>query len=242
MPGGCEDPRLVYINGTFYLTYSAYDGKTARLAMAISKDLHSWDKVGPLFPEDQWETFSPHQEYRHLFPRGWSKSGAILNQPINSYYWMYFGDTYIWAAYSKDPRKWDVVEEPVLSPRLGLFDSQLVEPGPPPLIIPEGIWLGYNGADSNLRYSFGQALFDLNDPRKLVRRSTQPLLVPSTEQEIEGQVQKVVFGEGLVRYKGRWFLYYGMADSRIGVAFADEDDISAIKLAVKSSSHLSIFL
>ena len=223
IPGGCEDPRLVRIDDTFYMTYTAYDGKVARLSMAMSKDLYSWTKLGPLFPDDIWEKIFASDEYRHLFPRGWSKSGAILDQKVNGYYWMYFGDTHIWVANSRDLRKWDVVQGPVLSPRSGLFDAHLVEPGPPPRMYPEGIWLGYNGADLNLRYSFGQALFAADNPTKLIRRCTRPLLEPTNEFEIMGQVPKVVFGEGLVNFQGKWLLYYGMADSRVGVVCATND-------------------
>jgi len=219
--GGCEDPRLVRIAGTFYLTYTAYDGKIARLAMARSKDLYAWEKLGPVFRDEQWERFFPKEEHRQLFARGWSKSGAILDQPVNGLYWMYFGDTHIWAACSKNLASWEVVEEPAISPRAGLFDSRLVEPGPPPLLRPEGIWLGYNSADKNTRYTFAQALFDRDDPAKLLRRSDQPLLEPENVYETEGQVAQVVFGEGLVNFKGQWLLYYGMADSRVGVATSD---------------------
>lgn len=201
IPGGCEDPRVVFIDGIFYMTYTAYDGETARLAMAVSRDLHNWEKRGPLFPE-----------------RNWTKAGAILPQPINGFYWMYFGDTHIWAAYSEDLKRWEVIEEPVLSPRDGYFDSHLVEPGPPPLITPEGILLIYNSANDKHRYSIGQCLFALDDPKRLLRRSPRPLLEPTTAPEKEGQLPQVVFGGGLVQFNGKWFLYYGMADACIGVA------------------------
>ena len=221
MPGGCEDPRLTHIDGTFYLTYTAYDGKTARLSMAASPDLRNWEKLGPVLDDDQWELYFPNEEHRALFPRGWSKSGAMLPKKVDGHYWMYFGDTHIWAAYSADLRHWDVAQGPVLSPRPGLFDSRLVEPGPPPVVLPGGIWLGYNSADTELRYAFGQALIAPDNPTEVLRRCIRPLLEPTTAEETDGQVDQVVFGEGLVMFKGKWFLYYGMADSRIGVAIAD---------------------
>jgi predicted GH43/DUF377 family glycosyl hydrolase len=223
IPGGCEDPRLVSIDGVFYLTYTAFDGRIARLAMATSGDLRQWEKWGPIFPDSDWERFFPIESHRRLFPRGWCKSGAILAQPVNDFHWMYFGDTHIWAAYSRDLRHWDVVAEPVLSPRPGRFDARLVEPGPPPLMTSEGIWLGYNGADDGLRYCFGQALFAGDNPTRVIGRSTRPLLEPETPDELMGSVPQVVFGEGLVRFNGRWLLYYGMADSRIGVATCESD-------------------
>jgi predicted GH43/DUF377 family glycosyl hydrolase len=218
--GGCEDPRVVRINDIFYMTYTAYDRKIARLAMATSRDLRTWEKTGLLFPEERLERAFTHKQHC-LFGGGWSKAGAIIPEQINGYYWIYFGDTYIWLAYSKDLKNWEVREEPVLSPRPGYFDSQLVEPGPPPVLLPEGIWLGYNSADTGLRYAFGQALFSLDDPSKLLRRCTRPLLRPTTKEERGGQVPNVVFAGGLVEFRGKLFLYYGMADTRIGVAIAE---------------------
>jgi beta-1,2-mannosidase len=208
VPGGCEDPRIVRIGNRFYMTYTAYDGQTARVALAVSSDLKTWDKWGPLFPE-----------------RGWTKSAAILAQPINGRYWMYFGDTNLWAAYSKDLERWTVIDEPVLSPRKDYFDNKLVEPGPPPIVTPQGILLIYNSADQQLRYAVGQCLFALDTPQRLIQRSDRPLLEPETAEEIAGRVPQVVFAEGLVRFKGRWLLYYGMADTRIGIAMAELNSI-----------------
>ena len=201
---GCEDPRVVKVDDHFYLTYTAYDGETARLALATSKDLRVWEKRGLLFPD-----------------RGWTKSGAILAAPIGGKYWMYLGDSNIWAAHSPNLLDWTVVEEPLLRPRPGRFDSHLAEPGPPPILTADGILLLYNGADDGLRYTAGQVLFDKQDPARAISRSETPYLTPSVELEYTGQVPNVVFVEGLVSFKNRWFLYYGMGDSGIGVAVCE---------------------
>lgn len=200
-PGGCEDPRVVLINDRFYLTYTAYDGETARLALASSEDLRTWQKHGLVFPN-----------------RGWTKSGAILTTPVNGQYWMYFGDTNLWAATSTDLINWTVIEEPVLRPRPGFFDSRLVEPGPQPVMTDDGILLLYNAADSALVYATGQALFDPTDPTRLLARTDTPFMTPTTILEQTGQVPNVVFIQGLVDFKGRSLLYFGMGDSGIGVA------------------------
>ena len=205
LPGGAEDPRIVKIDDTFYLTYTAYDGKNARLALASSTDLHTWEKHGILFPQLEW-----------------SKSGAIHTTPVDGEYWMYFGDTDIWAAHSENLIEWTLIEEPVLKRRSGMFDSRLVEPGPPPLLTEDGILLLYNGADQDLVYRSGQALFDPADPTKLLKRSDTPFLEPDAQLEREGQIANVVFIEGLVQYKGTWYLYFGMGDSGIGVAILEE--------------------
>lgn len=201
LPGGCEDPRIVKIDDTFYLTYTAYDGKNARLALASSRDMKQWKKHGLVFPDLEW-----------------SKAGAILPNKVNGKYWMYFGDTSIWAAHSEDLIHWTMIEEPVLKPRKGNFDSRLVEPGPPPMLTDDGILLLYNAADEDLVYETGQVLFDRDDPTKVIARTDSSFLKPETRLEQEGQIPNVVFIEGLVHFKDRWFLYYGMGDSGIGVA------------------------
>ena len=124
LPGGCEDPRIVKAEGRYWLTYTGYDATNARLCLASSADLKTWEKHGVLFPELEW-----------------SKSGAILDVPIDGQYLMYFGDTHLWLARSTDLVRWQRLDpEPVLSPREGSFDSRLVEPGPPPLLTDEGIF------------------------------------------------------------------------------------------------------
>lgn len=233
-PGGCEDPRVVRINGVCHITYTGYDGKVARMSMAKAKDadyLH-WEKIGePLLDESQIAKLRNSSNA----PPGWFKSGAIYSEAINGNYWMFLGDKNIHAAVSRDLRRWNVVDEPIVSPRDGFFDSFLVEPGTPPELLPEekrlrspeGIWLGYNSArktESGLRYAFGAVLLDPANPTKVLRRTALPLLEPSTHDERHGNEPNVVFGEGLVRFGGKWFLYYGMADERIGVAVAEDLD------------------
>ena len=87
----------------------------------------------------------------------------------------------------------------------------------------------YNGANHPTRgdptlapfgYQPGQALFDPNDPASCIARATQPFLRPDTDDDRVGQVDNVCFAQGLVLFDDRWFLYFGMADSKIGCATA----------------------
>jgi predicted GH43/DUF377 family glycosyl hydrolase len=151
---------------------------------------------------------------------------------IQGKYWMYFGDTDLFMATSEDLINWQPVLEnndlkSVLKPRPDKFDSRLVESGPFALITEKGILLIYNGmnrdegGDPNLSkgaYCGGQALFDLQDPTKLIDRVEENFIKPDRAYELEGQVNQVCFLEGLVFFKGKWFLYYGTADSKIAVA------------------------
>ncbi len=232
--GGCEDPRVVQAeDGRYVLTYTAYDGKTARLCVATSPDLQHWQKRGLAFGGK----YKDH----------WSKSGAVLCRRegdgitavrVGGKYWMYWGDTHIYAATSTNLVNWFPLEDPagklrpVFGPRPGKFDSRLVEPGPFALLEKEGIVLIYNSM--NLAkdaagyypalppgtYTAGQVLLDAKDPAKVVSRTDTYFMKPDKPYELTGQVNNVVFLEGLVHFGNKWFLYYGTADSKIAAAVA----------------------
>ena len=77
------------------------------------------------------------------------------------------------------------------------------------------------GGDASIAagaYCAGQALFDKNNPSQLLDRLEKNFLMPDKPYEISGQVNQVCFIEGMVPYQGKWFLYYGTADSKIAVA------------------------
>jgi predicted GH43/DUF377 family glycosyl hydrolase len=214
--GGVEDPRLVKIGPTFYLTYTAYDGRNAQLALATSPDLRRWERRGVIMPANvgRWNV-------------KWTKAGAILAEPVRGLYWMYYmadaaaGPDQMGVAYSTDLLQWtEALDAPVLGRRPGRFDSRVVEPGPPPLMTSEGILLVYNGADDGLVYRTGWVLFDRDEPTRVLARSDTPIFEPERGWERVGQVPNVVFVEGLVRDGPRWLFYYGGADMHIGVAEA----------------------
>jgi beta-1,2-mannosidase len=214
LPGGCEDPRVVEIGGTYYMTYTGYDGKSARLCLATSRNLLRWTKHGPLFPDFVTRPLK----------KPWSKSGAILTKRLKGKYFMYFGDKDIYWATSTDLIHWThgPVDEPVMRPQAGTYTEELLEPGPPPLITENGqILLIHNAAakapDRKLIYRAGQALIDPAKPTQELARLTTPFLVPETPEETEGQVNNVVFVEGLVAWKGEWLMYYGQGDAGVGV-------------------------
>jgi predicted GH43/DUF377 family glycosyl hydrolase len=214
--GGVEDPRLLEIGHTFYLTYTGYNKKDAQLCLAKSKDLLHWQRLGVILPA-----------YQGKWNRGWTKSGAIVSEKIDGRYWMYWLGTaadktdQMGISSSRDLLHWtEETDAPVLPRRAGKFDSRVVEPGPPPLLTPEGIVLIYNGADDSLVYRTGIAIFDRRDPRKLLYRSDAPVFQPDRNWEKVGQVPNVVFVEGMVKRGGAWLFYYGGADKFVGVATA----------------------
>lgn len=232
--GGVEDPRVVESeDGRYMMTYTSYDGKVARLCLASSADLQSWQKHGLVLGNGKYKDT-------------WSKSGAIvckrvgermIAERINGKYWMYWGDTNLYMATSEDLIHWQPVENmhgellEVLQPRAGYFDSRLVESGPYAMLTDKGILLIYNGMNAEAfqdvsmkagTYSAGQALFDTSNPVKLLDRTATNFFMPDKPYEHSGQVNEVVFLEGLVWFKGKWYLYYGTADSKIAVAVSEK--------------------
>lgn len=237
-PGGIEDPRIVESeDGIYVLTYTQWNRKVPKLAVATSKDLVNWKKHGPVF-----------QNYKKgVYHEKETKSGAIVTElkndklvaaKINGKYWMYYGVPLIWLATSSNLIDWEPVETyegklaPVLSPRPGYFDSWLVEAGPPPLLTEKGIVVLYNAGNSqnigvkelgNRIYTGGQALFDPNEPWKLLDRTHKPFIKPELPFEKSGQYKDgTTFLEGLVLHHGTWYLYYGTADSMVGVVTAKQ--------------------
>jgi len=234
-PGGCEDPRIVETEkGNYVLLYTSWNRDVARLSVATSADLLHWKKQGPAFLK----------AYDGKFLNTWSKSGSVVTQQkngrfiaakVNGKYWMYWGEGPVYLASSTDLVNWVPVTDsnknllPVLTARKNMFDSHVVEPGPPAIITPKGILLLYNGknattddADPQLPkgiYCGGQALFDVHHPEKLLERCSTYFIKPDLPHEISGQYAAgTTFIEGLVYFKKQYFLYYGTADSMVGVA------------------------
>lgn len=237
-PGGCEDPRIaVTEDGLYVMMYTSWNRKVPRLSVATSRDLVHWTKHGPAFAEAWDGRFAETQ----------SKSGSIVTTlaggrqviaKIGGKYLMYWGEHMVNLAESEDLIHWTpLVNEDgslkgILFPREGYFDSALTECGPPAILTDRGILLLYNGknrkdekGDSRYpggTYAAGQVLFDAAQPDSVLERLDVPFFRPTEPFEKSGQyVDGTVFIEGLTYFKGKWYLYYGCADSYVGVAVCD---------------------
>ena len=223
--GGCEDQRLVEMeDGTYVLTYTQWNRKLPRLAIATSRDLRAWTKHGP--------AFSGADRDRH------SKSGAIvcalkndrlIAAKVNGKYVMYWGEQNISCAVSDDGIHWDAGDV-VLPKREDMFDASITEGGPSAVLTDDGIVVIYNGSargnyplsDIRNRYAAGCAIFDADDTKRCLARTDEPFFKPEASYELSGQyVAGDIFFEGMVYFKGKWFIYYGAADSCVAVAVAD---------------------
>ncbi|MBU6426736.1 hypothetical protein KGQ27_00635 [Patescibacteria group bacterium] len=203
---GLEDPRITKIGDTFYMAYAAYDGKLPRLCTAESKDLAIWHKQGIAFKN--FDFISTDGRFWGLKGEGkfrvnaatkkqknnWSKSGAIFPEKINNKYWMIFNDPTIWIANSDDAINWNLaVKEPLIYSRTStdLFDNLYVEVGPPPIKTNRGWFVMYHGINELHQYQLGFVLLELNNPLKVIYRSSGPIFGPREEYELGGMVDIV---------------------------------------------------
>lgn len=237
-PGGCEDPRVVMTeDGTYVMLYTMWNRKQARLGVATSRDLITWEKHGLAFGK----------AYDGRFANDFSKSASIVTKvvdgvqtvaQIDGKYYMYWGEQWVNVATSDNLIDWTpMLDEKgellkVIEPREGYFDSMLTECGPPAVMTDDGILLMYNGknmdgekGDVNYTansYCAGQVLFSKENPTEVIDRLDFPFFIPEADFEKSGQYPAgTVFIEGLVLHNGKWHLYYGCADSRVSVAIYD---------------------
>ncbi len=235
-PGGVEDPRIVESDdGTYILTYTQWNRKTYDIGIATSHDLLTWKKFGPAFG-----TIGKYAGLQY-------KSAGILTRlvgnrliaaRVNGKYWMYWGEIHVGLATSLDLIHWTPVEDAqgnpltLLEPRRGKFDSALPEVGPPPVLLSDRIVMLYNGKNATTggdpklpaeTYSVGEASFAAGNPARLLQRTDEPVFRPERVWERIGQYSAgTTFAEGLVFFGNKWLLYYGSADSLVGVATASD--------------------
>ncbi|HEX3987677.1 MAG TPA: glycoside hydrolase family 130 protein [Acidobacteriaceae bacterium] len=235
-PGGVEDPRIVESgDGIYVLTYTQWNRKTYSVGIATSRDLVHWTKHGPAFLDAEGGKYA-QLKYKSAGIVTELRDGRLVATRIEGKYWMYWGEGAIHLATSPDLIHWTPVEDKhgtpveVLRPRPGRFDSSFPETGPPPVLTSRGIVVLYNGKNANSggdpglapsTYAVGEALFDAKNPAKLLARTDNPVLEPTMPWERSGQyVAGTTFAEGLVAFHGQWVLYYGCADSFVGVVTA----------------------
>jgi predicted GH43/DUF377 family glycosyl hydrolase len=161
---------------------------------------------------------------------GHSKSGAIFpERNSDGKYMMIFGDSFLCVAESDDLIHWRARPfNEHFATGVHPWENRLLEPGPAPIKTRDGRWiLVYNVATTGAagyrsdQYSITQMLIDLDHLHQgPLARLDRPSVTVSAQNERLGQVNEVVFCEGMVQFKGTWFLYYGQGDSQLGVATA----------------------
>lgn len=214
---GVEDPRIVRMGNLFYVTYTAasrYREQNADAEHTETTDFPWRVRIGLTVTED----FRTFLRFGILLPDRDDKDGTLFPERIVSRYGLLHRlPPDIWIATSTDLRHWEQ-HRVVLRTRPGLWDESKVGAGPPPVRISQGWLLLYHGVDHHRVYRAGFALLDGKDPSRVLGRSLHPALEPRAPWELKGHVPRVVFPTGMVVRGDTLLVYYGAADTTVGVA------------------------
>jgi predicted GH43/DUF377 family glycosyl hydrolase len=204
---GVEDPRITRIDDTFYMTYTAYSERGMRVSLAASSNLIAWERLGIILPnEDNKDAV--------LFPEKVGEHYVLLHRRPPD----------IWIACSNDLLHW-TDHRVIMRPRPGTWEAQKIGAAGPPVKTDHGWLLIYHGVDEDHVYRLGAALLDLYDPTVVLKRQEAPILEPEEEWERHGDVSNVVFSCGQVMRDDTLYVYYGGADTAIGVGTVDKEQV-----------------
>lgn len=200
------------IGERIYMTYTAYDGMTPRVAVS---SIPSAD-----FAKKRWGSWAKPEIITP--PSVPNKDAAILSEPVKGGYMVFHrvnesvcADFVASLDFSKD-KVTQCIE--IITPRRGMWDGGKVGISAPPVKTKNGWLLLYHGVSWSTTYRVGAVLLDLADPTIVKARTAVPLFEPEEEYERKGIVPNVVFPCGLVVRGPTAYMYYGAGDDVVGVA------------------------
>ncbi len=207
---GVEDPRITCISNVFYITYVAVSRHGAATALASTKDFCEFERHGIIF--------YPENKDVVLFPDKINGEYVALHRPNTA---TPFTMPEMWLARSPDLIHWGRQEH--FHGGASTWEAGRIGAGTPPVRTPEG-WLEIYHGNSKAHgqpgvgaYSAGALLLDLDDPQRVIARSSEPILVPETDFERKGFMPNVVFPTGIVDRDETYLVYYGAADAATAV-------------------------
>lgn len=214
---GIEDCRVVEIDGTYYITYSAVSENGFGVGMISTSN---------------WSVFHRHG----MIISGPNKDCAIFPEKIDGEYWSLhrpcnqgLGGNYIWTACSKDLNYWGK-HKCLAWTRDKMWDSERIGAGGPPIKTDQGWLVIYHGADSHHRYCLGTMLLALENPSRILARSIEPIMEPIMDYEKKGFFGNVVFSNGHIVEGDRIRIYYGASDEAVcGANISLEEILGQLK-------------
>jgi predicted GH43/DUF377 family glycosyl hydrolase len=217
---GVEDPRITYVDelGKYAIAYTAFGKGGPGVALALTDDFRTFERCGVVMQPDDKDAA--------LLPRRIGGSFALIHRPMAD------SGAHIWMSYSPDLRNWGGHRLVLKARRGGWWDANKIGLSPPLIETPRGWLMIYHGVRrtaSGSLYRVGLALLDLEQPERCVRRGESWIFGPETPDELHGDVGNVVFpcGTTLGDDGDTLSMYYGAADTRIGLARASLGELLA---------------
>ncbi|MCK9243785.1 MAG: glycosidase [Candidatus Marinimicrobia bacterium] len=206
---GPEDPRIVKIGETYYMTYVGFANRFPgdyRICLATSTDLVHWQRHGVLLDEENKNS--------SLFPEKIKGEYLLLHRRRPD----------IWIASSSDLKNFTnhicimtTIDDDWQSTRIGIAG--------PPVRHPQGWLLFYHAIDKFNAYRLGVALLDYDNPRRVLARQSRPVIEPELDWEINGFVPNVIFSCATVENDDKYVVIYAGADTVIGAACINKSDV-----------------
>ncbi|MEB0248801.1 glycoside hydrolase family 130 protein, partial [Mucilaginibacter sp. 5B2] len=213
---GIEDCRVTRLENKYYLTFTAVSDSGVGVGMRTTTDWKNFQTYGMILP--------PHNKDVAIFEEKINGKFYTLHRPSS----VDIGGNYIWIAESPDGEHWGN-HKCIVKTREGMWDSGRVGAGAAPIKTEKG-WLEiYHGATKAHRYCLGAVLLDLNDPSKVIARTTDPIMEPTEAYETTGFFGHVVFTNGHVVDGDNITIYYGAADEFVcGAKFSIMEILAAM--------------
>lgn len=245
---GIEDPRIVKIDGVYYITYTAYNGINALGALVTTNDLKTFDREGIIVPKITFDEFKLLAECTNLVNAKYFRHVRHFEVDEGIYLWdkdvLFFprriggklaffhrirpGIQLVMVNSLDELTKefWNHYflhfnEHIVMDPIGVNHESGYIGAGAPPIETELGWLLIYHGVydtSAGYIYSAAAALLDIDDPTIVIARLIDPLFVPEFEYELNGVVNNVVFPTGTSLFDDTLYIYYGGADKCIACA------------------------
>ena len=205
---GCEDPRITALDGRFYVFYTAYSRRGPRIALASTTDFRTFERYGLVGPDYTDKDAA-------LFPRLIHGKFAVVHRIEPNIEVAFFDSIKQMERVSQNPYSKNYlkrIEASTILKPMQKWEKKKVGIGPPPIRTDAGWIVIYHAVDSNTVYRAGAALLDLENPRRVIARTPEPILEPEEDYERVGVVPNVVFPEGAIVIKDELKIFYGGAD------------------------------
>ena len=221
------DPRVCKIEDKYFITWCNAYGWRPTIGVAYTYDFKEFTQLE--------NAFLPFNRNGVLFPRKINGKYVMMSRPSDSGHTP-FGDIYI--SQSPDMKYWGEHRH-VMGPLKG-WESKKIGAGPIPIETDEGWLCFYHGvleSCNGVVYSFSACILDKEQPGKVKYRCGEYLINPREIYECVGDVQNVTFPCATLcdADTGRIAIYYGCADTCVGLAYTTVD---AVVDYVKSHSSI----
>jgi predicted GH43/DUF377 family glycosyl hydrolase len=224
---GIEDPRVTWLEELqkWAVAYTAYSKGGPLVSIATTENFRTFERLGPVIP--------PEDKDAALFPKKFGDRWAMLHRPVARSPSI---PSNIWISFSPDLKHWGDHQEIIYAREGSWWDANKIGLSAPPIETEKGWLVLYHGVRSTASgsiYRLGMVLLDLKDPRQVVSRTNEWIFGPKASYEREGDVDDVVFPCGWIKKDDKILMYYGAADSCIGLATASLKEL--LDFMLKSS-------